>query len=549
MSEAEKKRREDYKQNRKKWILIQSIAIALISMIVLGTAFAYYQINKTYYIDYTEKSNVDYSVQLTPNNFYEKEWIEKDKAYVSALIENIMAKFRYELDMDASVGIEYSYSYSVDAVLRIADKYSGAVIYEPVTVIVPEKSGTQNGGQKLVIKETVLVDYDEYNDKAVSFNRIYGLKNSDCTLVLTLRVNVTGSCEQFEGSSNNTYFTSLNFPLAVETAEPMVTASLSNGENKVLACESGVNKNLFLVIAIIFGILDVIALAIFIFFIYITRNEDINYTIKVQKIFKNYRSFIQQITNDFDTEGYQVLRVNTFTEMLSIRDTIQSPILMCENEDKTCTSFMVTTNTNILYTYEIKVDNYDEIYYEPVNTDELPDINTDELPDMNTDELPDTNTDELPEIVPDNDMEEETVILMENVDEEELAEAISAPSIPLSNIDYDMDDDEEEEEGVEIIGVVWPERPTHNKVYRYDPNGESVTNGDIVLVPSRDAAKNRDIIRKATVAHGNHKIDPEHLNHPLKKIIGIVKRKAETALMPKEDKEPQTNDTDTPDKA
>ena len=108
------------------------------------------------------------------------------------------------------------------------------------------------------------------------------------------------------------------------------------------------------------------------------------------------------------------------------------------------------------------------------------------------------------------------------------------PTVPLSKIDYDEDFDEDADEGVEVIGVVWPGKKRHNKIYRYDPNGESVTQGDVVLVPSRDVALNKDIIRKATVAHGNHKVDPENIKHPLKKIIGVIRRRAEEALMPNE---------------
>ena len=202
--------------------------------------------------------------------------------------------------------------------------------------------------------------------------------------------------------------------------------------------------------------------------------------------------------------------VDTFREMLEVRDTIMSPILMNENEDKTRTLFFIPTNTQLLYVFEIKIDDYDEIY--------------------KTEDFEETAPveEEVSEIV------EETVVIMENVDAEALAEAMAAPSVSLSEIDYDMDDDKEEDEGVEVIGVVWPERPAHNKVYRYDPNGERVEKGDVVLVPSKDKARNKDIIRKATVAHGNYKIDPDNLTHPLKKIIGIVKRKAEAALMPKE---------------
>jgi chorismate mutase len=184
--------------------------------------------------------------------------------------------------------------------------------------------------------------------------------------------------------------------------------------------------------------------------------------------------------------------LSTFTEMLEIRDTIQSPILMDENEDKTCTHFLIPTNTNILYVYEIKIDDYDEIY---------------------------------------SNGEVEPIVILNDVEEDELEEALHSPDIALEDIDY-IDDEiiENIDEGVEVISVVWPEKEKKNKLYRYDPNGESVSDGDIVLVPSRDNAKNKDIIRKAAVAHGNHRVEPDTLQHPLKKIIAIVKRKAEDIL-------------------
>lgn len=504
MSEDEKKRRIEYKKNRKKWILIQVVILAVLSAMVLTTAFAYYRVNKTYYIDYTEQSNIDYSVQLEPNSFYEEEWLPKDQAYVTSLIEMVMAKFQYELDMNAEKEVEYSYSYSLDATLRITDKYTGTVIYEPITELIAPKTLTQKSGQKLVIRETVLIDYDEYNDKAIRFNEAYGLKDSASLLILTLHVNVESACDQPEATDANTYFSSLNFPLAVDTAEPTVVSSVTNGQSKVLACAGTIGKNVLLVLSIIFAILDVVGAAVLLGFIYLTRNEDINYTIKTQKIRKNYRSYIQQITNEYDTEGYQLLRLKTFAEMLSIRDTIQSPILMYENEDQTQTTFVIPANERILYVYDIQVDNYDEIY---------------------------GNAPEEPE----EEELEEPILVDESVDSEEIKEALSAPSFALEEIDYVKDTDEdfedtEDKHGIEVIGVVWPEREKNNKVYRYDPNGNVLHNGDIVLVPTKDRARDREIVRKATVAHENHMVDPDTLTHPLKKIIGIVKRKVEDAL-------------------
>ena len=141
-----------------------------------------------------------------------------------------------------------------------------------------------------------------------------------------------------------------------------MTSSIPTAESKILACDRALNKNIFLNIAFVAGGLDLILIIVLIAFIYLTRNKDINYTIKVKKILSGYRSFIQVLQNEFDKNGYQVLKLSTFNEMLDIRDTIQSPILMRENEDQTCTEFIIPTDTKLLYLYEIKVEGYDELY-------------------------------------------------------------------------------------------------------------------------------------------------------------------------------------------
>jgi putative N-acetylmannosamine-6-phosphate epimerase len=84
--------------------------------------------------------------------------------------------------------------------------------------------------------------------------------------------------------------------------------------------------------------------------------------LKVKRIVNSYKGFIQKINTPFNEAGYQVLYINTFNEMLEIRDTLQLPILMYENEDRTRSVFMIPTSTELLYVFDIKVDNYDVIY-------------------------------------------------------------------------------------------------------------------------------------------------------------------------------------------
>ena len=495
MSEEERKRRQEYKRKRKKWILIQSIALVLAAVFALTFFLFYDRINRTYYIEYTEKGNVDYKVNLKENNFFEEDSVGAGQSYVSSLIENVVADFEYNLQID-NESVSFEYVYSIDAQLIVANQDTGDYIYKPIYNLIPETKATVTDRDSLTFGTSVPIDYNQFNKMATSFINAYGLKNTTSTLVVTMNVSVVSTCNEFENSSNeNSYFTALNIPLTEENFSMYTTSSNTENQSKVLACSNGVSQNVFLILTIIFASLAILEAIFLVIFVFITKNEAVNYTNKVRKIVSSYRSFIQQIDIQFDVEGYQVVPVKTFKEMLNIRDTIQSPILMFENIDQTVTEFVIPTNTNkILYTFEIKVDNYDDIYGKPEPS-------------------------------------------IEEISEDELEETLEEPDVILEEIDYVEDNDEELDAGVEVIGVVWPEKNRNNKVYRYDPNGEILEKGDVVLVPTMDHSKNREVVRKAAVAHANHKIDPANHPYALKKIIGVIRRRVEHALTPDLDKE------------
>ena len=495
MSELEIQRRQEYKEIRKKWTYIQLIAIAVLIAVSLCSFLVYNRMNKVNYIEYAENSDIDYKVQYIKNDFFDGEWIEKDQSYISSLVNGIDADFAYVLNM-GSEDVDFDYKYRVNAKLVIANKDTNAPFYTYEEVLVKQKSGSKTDGASLKIREKVHIDYVRYNEIANEFVKTYNLKNATSMLVVTLDVEVLGSGKQLEQSAQNKYSTSLNIPLTEDTFEVFSTSSAPSNETKVLAYKGTANKNVFLVLGIITVSLAALAAVALLIFLHLTKNEDITYAAKIRKILRTYGSYIQRMEGEFDSEGYQIIIIKTFTEMLGIRDTIQSPVLMSENKDETMTRFFIPTNTKILYTYAIRVDNYDEIYGEPVE----------------------------------EEPEEEVVLLDESVPEEEVAEAMAEPDVVLEEVNYVEDDDEELEEGIEVIGVVWPDKAKNNKVYRYDPNGEQLEKGDMVLVPTRDVHKNREVIRKAAVAHENHKIDPALHPYAIKKIIGVIKRHAETAL-------------------
>ncbi len=362
MSEAERRKRELYRKHRKGWITVQIVLMIIVAVIIATVGLSYRSKNKeTTYITYSESSSVDYKVHVGANDFYEEEWLDANQAYVAALIDEIKADFSYTLTMDEK-DVDYTYSYMIDAQLKIVDNNSNAAIYAPVYVLKDKQTFSKGSDAPLSIAESVTIDYDKYNQLATNFINIYKLDRTTSTLTVRLHINIIGSCSDFKNNSQNEYVVALSIPLTQKAVTINLTSNIPQGTGKVLACNNGFNADAYKKALVALTVGEGVLLIAFLFFVYMTRNEDINYTIRIKKLLFNYKSYIQKINNRFDTDGYQVLEVDTFNEMLAIRDTIQSPILMSENKDKTRTLFLIPTNTKILYTFEVKVENYDELY-------------------------------------------------------------------------------------------------------------------------------------------------------------------------------------------
>ena len=84
----------------------------------------------------------------------------------------------------------------------------------------------------------------------------------------------------------------------------------------------------------------------------------------------------------------------------------------------------------------------------------------------------------------------------------------------------------EGETGVNVVSVAWPEGKGSRTVHHYDPSGEVLERGDIVLVPDES-----DAIRRATVTQGNHPADPNSIKNPLKRILGVIRKRLERMII------------------
>ena len=349
MSETEKRQRAEYQKMRTRRIYIRSIILVVLAAAVLLCGMSASRLSQNAYVTYTESGSAEYQVYLKDNQFYSQEYLTKDYAYIAKLVDTVDAQFDYT--MKAAGKAEYEYSYYLDAQLKIVDRDSDAALFDPVYSLVEKQSGISEDAS-LKLSQQIAVDFHKFNDIAKEFVSAFELDKPKCTLVVTMHVNIDGTCPNVTDGQGN-YAVSVNIPLNQPTLKIETEASVPQAA-KTLACNTTGVK----LLTIAGGVLAVAALVwavMLAIYIIRTRDRHINYARQVKKILSSYKSYIQRIKDPLVTEGYQVLHVETFTELLELRDTLQMPILMYEDEDRTCAKFMIPTGAGFIYAYEVVV--------------------------------------------------------------------------------------------------------------------------------------------------------------------------------------------------
>ena len=320
--------------------------IVIISTILISFITLYIENNKIKYIKYTEQGNVDYKVYLKNNNFFEEKYLEENKEYISSLIDNVQAQFKYNLSIEQE-NIINKYTYKIISNIKVTDKTTKKNLYDKTEILMPEKEILLQE-KEINIKEPIEIDYNKYNDLIKSFINIYEVGNIESDLTVNMIIDIMDSNEKIKES-----IITLRIPLTTNTMDIDIKNDLVEEKNNVIKYKKDKKNNLlFILITIISLLVDLILIIKLIIYIKKTRSIITKYKKEIKKILRNYKQYIQKIDNKINYEKYEQINVSTFTDLLEIRDTIQGPILMIE--EKNCTKFIIPAE-KILYIYTVKI--------------------------------------------------------------------------------------------------------------------------------------------------------------------------------------------------
>jgi hypothetical protein len=334
--------------------------IAYVSLVIVFLAFAltftllYVYSNKNVYIKYDETSNIDYKVYLRENEFFDEKYLGPDRSYIASLIDYIDAIFNYKISLEDD-SANFKYSYRIESEINVKEKNGSSPLYNYKEEIQKEKVKYSENQSAAYINERININYNKYNDLIKSFVKTYNLDNTISTLTVRMYVNILGTCEDFDNKNNESVM-AIEIPLTTKTMNIEISNDLIETEDNIMACSRNTLSNIiYLFIAIIMAITAISYIVVLIRYIIKTRTAEDIYHKELKRILNNYHSYIQKINNEINLTKYEKLKVDTFTDMLEIRDTLQQPILMVESSNKDGVYFIIPSNTKLLYTYCLKV--------------------------------------------------------------------------------------------------------------------------------------------------------------------------------------------------
>lgn len=323
------------------------IALFIITIIFLQGAFSK---TTNQMINYNEMSNLDYKVYLKENNFYESDYLGKNKVYIANLIDNIEINFRYNYNIEKPSNVDFNYS--IVAKLTIDDGSSKNNYFEKEYVLLNNQRKSIKSGTNYNLNEKVKIDYAYYNNLANSFKQQFGL---DTTSYLTvyLRVNKNTNIENASNAvENSTMF--VKIPLSEKAINIELNYQDINNSNYVIQNIDTKTDN------IIFGILSIISLIAMLVFgiktlrlLILLRGKKSIYDKYVEKILNEYDRLIVENGTGPDTSNTNVIKISKFEELLDVRDNLKLPIMYYVVTKHTKCCFYIKHNDD-LYLLTIK---------------------------------------------------------------------------------------------------------------------------------------------------------------------------------------------------
>lgn len=303
---------------------------------------------KTEPINYSDVNNVKYKVYLKENDFYKEKYLEMNRAYVASLIDYIDIDFDYLFNIEKLT--KMNFDYQIVAELIIENPKGTRFVDEKYTIKELTNKELNNGGT-LNILENVKIDYSYYNRLANIFKIETGV---DINGYLNVYLDINKKTDE---SLNYKIDENIKSNIKIPLSERALEINFDSNNDKTYKQVTPVGKikfNLeYLIVEIMLFIISAIFLVRIVYYIMLVSKSKTPYDKYVSKLLKDYDRLVVETKTNIELSKYNVIKINSFTELLDVRDNLKLPIIYYNIVKHEKGIFYIKNNLDV-YSYVVK---------------------------------------------------------------------------------------------------------------------------------------------------------------------------------------------------
>lgn len=330
--------------------------ILLILIILLGI-FSYYLILAGFdspiekKVTYSEKSDIDYKVYYFENSFFDRPYLDKDKTYISSLIDNIDIDFNYKTEFDELCSGEYTYY--INGTINAKNPSNEDEIYWTRTINIVEPKIIDYNGKKIIdFSENIKINYQLYNNLLKEFKSEYNLAFKG-DLKIELFVESTNQTNILSKPIKINSVSKLNIPLTEQTINLSVISEGVNEEHEILEEEQLIDiyDKMYIISGSTLLVISITLLCIWFKIIRQHLKSQSEYNKERRKILKTYNSIIVNVKTIPKLNDINIINVENFEELIDAQSEVRMPINYIEEKyDKICKFILIGDNMAWIYT-------------------------------------------------------------------------------------------------------------------------------------------------------------------------------------------------------
>ena len=288
-----------------------------------------------------QNSVIDYKVKIFKNDYIKTDYMEKDKTYITDLVDDIEVNYNYKLTN--SKKFDSNYKYNISYKILVTHNSTGKELWTEEAVLVNDKDIIPNKNT-IEITDSAIVNYDALNEKVKQFKLNYNIP-IDASLQINLNV--------IDSSLNKTIaFTGLNTNLNTEIID--ISKNEENNLQAEILPEGKKKVSIIFIIAVITAIFSLLyATYEIIKTVRYNLSRKSYYEKAINMILKNYGDIVAELVNPVDLSKLNVIDVKNFDQMLDVEEELRIPIMFYETEKNNRGEFVIVTN-EIAYRYILK---------------------------------------------------------------------------------------------------------------------------------------------------------------------------------------------------